>query len=502
MEDIRLQDFQEQDFGQMFGSDSESAELRKAIIAGDVTGRDTTDLLLTGEPLKAESLEATLRLTEFRQKDIKLWNAVPKLKAYNTVEEYLLQESYGTDRGGFYGEGELSDVEDSKFRRKAQTVKYIQVTKQVTLQAQTVRSHVAAMQQAVKDGVMWITRRVNTALTKAAERLDDKQFNSYYEQHASIGSGAGDLYLNLDAWQDSNVVIDMRGASITQGDFEDAAVQIDANFGNVDTFFAPPSVISGINKDYFERQRIIMNATGYRGTPGVNPKAIDTQYGDIALNQDKFMKKTPYRLLSDEAISSKAPNEVTATTQALTGAYGGSRFKSGETHTGALGTVFYAVAAVNQYGESKIKLVDSSKIALTAGQSVDLNWNDGGGSFPATHYVVYRSKVTAATDAAAEQVKFYPLFSISKAEKAAGYDGASANLVRDNNRFLPDTEEAFITEMVEEVMSFKQLTPISKLDLAVTAPANQFITFLWGMPMLYLPKKFLRFINVGPFVAS
>lgn len=504
MEGLRLQDFQEQDFSGLFGSQSQSDELLKAIIAGNITGRDTTDLLLTQEPLKVESLESTLKLVEFRQKDIKLWNDVPKLSAHNTVEEYLLHESYGTDRGGFYNEGEASDVEDSKFRRKAQIVKYIQVTKQVTLQAQYVSSYVEPMRKAAEDAVMWVTRRVNSALTKADASHVSQQFNSYYKQHAPIGSGDGDLYLTLDAWQDSTVVIDMRGESLRQQDIEDASVNVDANFGNVDCLYGPPSVISGIAKDYFERQRIIMGATGYRGTPGANPKAIDTTFGDVALKHDKFMKRGAFKTISDPALSPKAPAKpVGITSQALTGADGQSRFKAGETHTGALGTVFYAVSALNQYGESALTPIENaSKITLTAGQSVDLTWVDGGGANPASAYVVYRSAVTTASNATTENVKFYPIFTVSVSEKAAGYDGAAAGSVRDRNRFLPNCEDAFVTEMHEDILSFKSLAPISKLNLAVTAPANQFITFLWGTPILYQPKKFLRFINIGPWTAS
>src|SRR6185436_6203601 len=111
---VELGSYQETDYSNLFGGQQESAELIKAMIAGDTTGRDTTNQLLTQEPLKAEYLEKTLKLLEFRMKDVKLWNAVPKMVAYNTVEEYVQLESYGTDRGGFYGEGELSDVEDSK----------------------------------------------------------------------------------------------------------------------------------------------------------------------------------------------------------------------------------------------------------------------------------------------------------------------------------------------------------------------------------------------------
>ena len=103
------------------GNQSEgTAELLKAMQAGQITGRDTANQSLTQEPLKVESLETTLKLLDTRMKDIKLLNKMPKLTAYNTVEEFLQLESYGSDRGGFYNEGELSDVEDSVYKRGLQ----------------------------------------------------------------------------------------------------------------------------------------------------------------------------------------------------------------------------------------------------------------------------------------------------------------------------------------------------------------------------------------------
>ncbi len=502
MENLHLEDYAV-DYSNLFGGQQESNELLKAIQAGAITGRDTTDQLLTQEPLKVESLEKTLKLLEFRMKDVKLWNAIPKLVAYNTVEEYILHESYGTDRGGFYAEGELSDTEDSKFRRKAELVKYIQVTGSVTLQAQMVRSYVDAMKQAVSDKTMWVIRRVSSALTKADSNLDSLQFNSLYAQHASIGSAEGDLYTNLDEYQDSKVVIDLRGASIRQANIADGATNIDDNFGNVDSFFAPPTVLDGIGKDYYERQRIMMNDSGYKGTPGVVPKAIDTQFGSVSLNSDKFLKKSASRLATDDATSSKAPSTPTSVSTALA-SDGQSRFAAGEAHTGELGSVFYGVSAVNQFGESPIRIIggDTNKTVTAAGQSVDLTFTATAGAYTPSHYIIYRSKISTVTNAATSGVKFYPIFKVSTAQLAAGYDGGAAGKVRDRNRFLPDTEEAFATEMAEEILSFKQLAPISKLDLAVTAPSNQFITFLWGTPFLYTPKKFVRYINIGPFVES
>lgn len=507
MEQVQLSNYQETDFSGLFGGQQEAAELLKAMQAGQITGRDTTNQLLTQEPLKVESLEKTLKLLEFRMKDIKLWGAIPKLTAYNTVEEYIQLESYGTDRGGFYGEGELSDVEDSKYRRRAELVKYIQVTGEVTLQAQMVRSYVDAMRKEVENKSMWVIRKINSALTKADSTMIPKEFNGIYAQHASIGSAEGDLYLSLDAYQNSDKIIDLRGRSLTQSHLEDAAVNVDANFGNVDSLFGPPSVMSGLFKDYFERQRIIMGGSGYKGTIGTVPKAIDTQFGEVAILQDKFMKQTPARTLAgvnSAATSPKAPTAPVAVSAALTGADAQSRFAASETHTGALGTVFYAVAALNEYGESALTALPNAttKITLTAGQSVDLKWTNGGGAYAATAYVVYRSAVTAATNASTGGVLFYPIFKVSAAQLAAGYDGAAATFVRDRNRFLPNTEQAFVNEMVEDVLSFKQLAPISKLDLAVVAPSNRFITFAWGTPQLYTPFKMVRFINVGPYVAA
>lgn len=478
-----------------FGNETDARELVKAMQAGQVTGRDTTDQLLTQEPLKAESLEKTLKLLEFRMKDIQLWNAFPKLPAYNTVEEFLQLESYGTDRGGFYNEGELSDVEDSKYRRRAEHVKYIQVTGEVTYQAQLVRSYVDAMRKEVENKTMWVIRKANSALTKADSNIIPQEFNSLYKQHASVGAAVGDLYPTLDDYQNSDVIIDLRGGSLTQEAIEDAAINVDANYGNVDCLFAPPTVISGLVKDFFTDQRILMGNSGYDGTIGTNPKAISTSFGDVALKQDKFMKNDPAKTTASSATSLKAPNMPGTFTAALSGADGSSKFAAAEV-IDSIGATYYGITAVNRYGESAVKQL-SGAVTTVAGESVDLTVVDGGGAVPASGYVIYRGLIGGA---AGDQM--WPIYKLSTAELATGHDGGAATKTRDRNRFVPTTEGAFVTEMVDDVMSFKQLAPLSKLDLAILGMSRRFITFLFGTPQLYTPKKMVRFINVGSYVAA
>jgi hypothetical protein len=491
------------DNSEAFGNGSDVNELIKAMVAGSITGRDTTNQLLGHEPLKLESLDKTVKLLDFRMKDVRLWNSIPKIMAHNTVEEYLQLESYGAFTGGFYGEGEVADVQDAKYRRRAAIVKYIQVAGEVTAQAQAVSAVVGAMQAAVESKTMWIIRAANHYLTKADSGMVDKEFDGFYRQHASIGVANGDLYTTLDAYQDSPSVIDLRGGSIKQQHLVDAATNIANLFGSISTLFGPPAIIDSLHKDFYARQRIALGGGAVSGTFGTIPDAIATQFGPIKLEQDVFMKKGGFKTIASAASSPKAPVAPTATSQALTGADSLSRFRAGEAHTGALGDVFYAVSAINEYGESALTpLSNTVKITLTAGQSVDLKWTATAGAYTPTAYQVYRSKVTTATNATTGAVQFFPIFKVSAAQLAAGYDGAAATFVRDRNRFLPDTEEAFATDMNEDIIGFYQLMPIHKLDLATLGPSTRFMVSLWGTPRLAQPKKMVRFLNAGPYVFS
>jgi hypothetical protein len=485
---VSIADYQEGFLGQEEGQ----LELQKAMQAGQITGRETADLALSYEPLKAESLEHSLKLLEFRTQDIKLWNAVPKMTAFNTVEEFLQLSSYGSERGGFYNEGELSDVEDSTYIRRAEHVKYMQVTGEVTMQAQMTKNYVDTLRKETENKMQWILRLANRSLTTADADIIPQQFNSYYKQHASIGVGEGFLYADVDHYLNSETIIDMRGKSLKQADVEKGAVMVDGNYGTANTLFAPTTIISALSQDYYQDQRIIQDSTkGYSGVIGTVPKAIATTLGDIALMTDKFMKAALPKTNASPADNVKAPATPTAdgTTPNALVADIKAKFTGGEA-----GNVYYAVAAVNRYGESALAVLGSA-VALAAAYSVDLKFAAGTGANSASGYQIYRTKVTSAGSAAG--LNFYPIFKVSVAQLTAGYAGAAAGLIRDRGYFMPDTEQAFSTQLDDEVMSFKQLAPMSKLDLAVIAMARRFIVFMFGTPQLYAPKKMVRYINVG-----
>lgn len=331
-------------------------------------------------------------------------------------------------------------------------------------------------------------RLANKSLTHADADVVPQQFNSIYKQHASIGSAQDFLYSTFEDYYKADVVIDLRGKSLKQGDLEDGAVRVDSNYGNVSHLCAPTTVISAFAKDYYETQRIMMGGNGFNGAVNTVPKVISTTLGDVQLVADKFMKAEGAKKATTPSTSTKAPAAPTISAVALV-SDATAKFTAAEA-----GNVFYAVSAVNRYGESNLT-VFATAVSLTAGQAVNITLAPGVSAIAASGYTVYRTKVTTAGTPGA--LEFFPIFSLSEAARAQGYDGGASGIVRDRGYFLPDTEQAFMTEISDQVLSFKQLAPISKLDLAVQSMSRRFIAFLFGTPQVYAPKKIVRYINVG-----
>lgn len=464
------------------------AELSKAMEAGSQTGRDLTNSTSgSGAPLKTESLEKNLKLITFKDSDIRFWKRIPKAAAYNTVEEYNQLKSYGADRGGFNNEGELPEEEDSIYVRRAELVKFLGVTKSVTHPMQLVNTHIGNMiQREVTNGIHWILRKADKGLFFGNDGIVPQEWRGLYTQHA-----ANDEFSTLDAYQDSEVVIDLRGKRLEEAEIEDGANAIIRNFGYGNLLVAPPVVLSNFVKSFHASKLIQPNTPAVtNGVMGQRVQKFQSQFGEIELEYDIFAAKSGPRRLADAATSSKAPSAVVSVgaTAGAAGAGLKSRFAAGDA-----GDYIYAVAAKNRYGESSPTQIGAAAVTVAAGNEVDLEFTDGGGANAATGYVVYRSKKDETTSGGL----LYPIFEISTAQLAAGYDGAAAGHVNDLNRYLPGTEEAMLIQGDNEVLEFKQLAPLMKMDLAVLSPSKRFMVLMYGTPVLYAPKKMVRFINIG-----
>lgn len=480
--------------GSVFGGDgsmNELAELQKAISAGDITGRDTagrTDV--PGATLKVEDVENTLKILTFKESDIKLWKKVPKLPAYNTVEEYNQQNEYGQEGGSFIGETDTPEDDSPTYTRQAQIVKFMGTVRSVSHAATLVNTFVGdMMQKEISNGTMKLLRDANKALYFADSNIIPSEFNGFRAQQVNSIGG-------VDLWQKSDSVIDLRGGTLTEELMEQAQLSILNHNGEGNLFMGPPSVFSSFknsllpNKQFYQQ---VGQSPEFQAGLAVN-KYLG-QYGPIDLDFDKFMTNNLLpKTTASIASSAKAPAAPTAdaTTPVATATDALSQF------TNFNGDYLYAVAAINRYGISPITVLNAAgaPITVAATQSVDLKFAAGGGTSSPTGYVIYRSKKGAVLTTVAD-VKFYPLFNVSVAQKANGYDNGAAGLVRDRNRFIPGTEQSLLVDSTEDVWSFKQLAPLMKMDLAIISPAQRFMLLLYGTPILYAPQKMVTFINVG-----
>lgn len=469
------------------GSSENVDQLNKALAAEQITGMQTQNMTdASGAPLKVESLEKTLKHITFRESDIRLWKDLPKKPAYNTVEEYNQQTSYGANRGGWNREGELPEEEDSIFVRRAQLVKYLGVTKSVTHQMTLVNTMIGSvMERTIKDGTLWILRTLNQGLYFGNEKLIPEQFNGFLAQQMQ-----SDAWASYAAYMDSENVIDLRGNALTEDAIESGANSIVENYGLGTQIYGPPAVLSNFVKNFYGNKFIVPNTPSLSdGIMGQRVQAFDSQFGRIGLNHDVFFKKLPAKNSVSPANSQKAPNKPV---------WGDT--KPAEVHLDVAGTkwasedagnVTYAVSAINRFGESELSICEKAATAV-ANCAIDLKFTDGGGVNKATAYRIYRTKVGGGATG-----MFYPLFEVSLDDLTRGYDGGVAGIIRDMNRFLPDTDQSMLVQFDNEVVEFAQLAPLMKMDLAVLSPAFRFMVLLYGTPFLYAPKKMVRLINIG-----
>lgn len=465
------------------GASMESVDsLNKALQAGSITGRETTDMMdASGAALKVESLEKTLKHLTFRENDIKFWKDIPKKPAYNTVEEFNQQTSYGNDRGGFNAEGELPEEEDSVYVRRAQLVKYLGVTKSVTHQMTLVNNTIGnIMQKTIKDGTLWILRKLDQSLFFGNEKLVNLEFNGFLAQQEQ-----SDSWQDRNAYLNSEHVIDMRGKSLSEDAIESGANSIVESYGLATQLYTAPSVLSGFVKQFYGNKFIMPNTQALQnGIMGQRVQQFESQFGPIGLNQDIFFKKKPAKTNQSEATSDKAPNAPLITVKAVEESVANSKWDSD-----FAGNVTYAVAAFNRYGESKLTVAESATAVVENG-AADIKITDCGGTHKASAYRIYRSE-TGKTGT------YYPIFEVSVDDVSRGLDGAAICNVRDLNRFIPNCDQAMVLQFDNEVIEFAQLAPLMKMDLALLSPAYRFMILLYGTPLLYAPKKMVRIINIG-----
>lgn len=460
-----------------FGSASmqDVADLNKALEAGYQITNQTG-----GSALRVESLEASLKVVTYTNHHIKLWKKIPKSPAYSTVEEYNQLISYGSPNFAFTQEGELPPSTDTNYARRTQLVKFMGTSREVTHPATLIHpAHGDVIALENQNGILWLLERVETALFGADSNL--------------AFDGEAEQWDGLDALIDSTSFLDLEGQSLQEGDIEEAANVIVEAYGYPTDVFMGTRVLSDLVKTMYPRERVALPAP-VNGTIGQSINSMATQAGTIEFNSDVFLRRLP------SPPTSPTHGNAPATPQQLTaGAVAGA---TGDFNKGAAaGSNYYCyvVTACNRFGESAHSPVMAAAKVITQGEKDSKNYipititNAAAiGTFPPEYYRIYRTVAMGNSVPTAASS-----YSLIAQVATTTQTGAGTMVFNDLNFLLPFTNIAYLGELTPQVITFRQLAPLMRLDLAVLAPAYRWMILLYGTPILFAPKKWLRLINIG-----
>jgi hypothetical protein len=370
-------------------------------------------------------------------------------------------------------------------------VKYLGLVGGVTLPMQLVNTGAGIndmMAQEAKNKALALMNICEHALPFADSRIVPENFNGLFSQHETESNHSA----TYNSYMTSDLVIDCKGKILTDEVIEQGSQTVVNNFGLATTLISHPAVFSNYNKRYYDKKFIRPIPEDVRnGVFGQRVNEIWTQNGGIEILQSNFFRNGLQAKKSNtQPTSTKSPAAPTSVTAvATTSTF--SKFVAAEA-----GNYKYAVATRNRYGESALTLV-GPEVAVAAGQGVDLTITDGNGYYATTGYSIYRTEVNPVAVLDTDYV-FYKIFEVGVQAAGLGYDGAAAGQVRDNNRYIANTDQAILVEWdADQVFALKQLAPMMKLALAVTAPINRFMVLLYTTPILYAPQKLIRYINIG-----
>lgn len=482
-----MSDYNFVNFGEGYGTSSvqEVEELNKAMEAGaGYAGAPTS--LTGGGALQVESLDASLKSVTYEMKNIKLWPLLAKDQAFNTIEEYNRQDAFGDQGTGFISEGDLPRSEDSSYSRQIQRVRFVGVTRELTHVYTLVRNaHGDAMAREIRSGTMRILEIIERNLFDGrghysnagkfdgadAAILDaDLTWEGLDKQ---IRKGNADASAQAKAFTGfgliEDVIIDQKGAILDEDALENMGRIIQDNFGTPNLMLLDTKAHSDLARQFYPKERI--NSMGVaNGRAGFVLQNFVTSAGEVALVSDVFLRPkrgTPAPVTGAPA----APAQPTGTA----GANADSHFESADA-----GNYYYRATALNKAGEG-IASISSAAIAVAAGDGVTL-------TIPATSgaiaYAVYRS--VKGADSNHE-------FIGKVAPAAVGGAGTFVDL----NHRQPGLSQAYMLSNEAEVLRFKQLAPLMKMDLAIIATAFRWMQLLYGTPIVYAPRKCALAMNIG-----
>lgn len=443
-------------------------DLNKALNAGQDQNPPGSAVAGDGFALRVESLENTLKNVTYKMSHLRFFKAIPKIPAFNTVEEHNEIQSYGENEdSAFMDEGDLPEEDSSTYERKFAVVKYLGTTRTVSHVMSLVKpAHGNVIAQETVNGTMHLLKQLERALFYGDSSMNALAFDGYKKMITDNSPATN--------------IIDLRGDPLSEDILSDACLTIqDApNYGTPTHLHLNPKVHADLSKAFFPKERL--NAFSDKsGMVGLDVRGFTSPAGNVLFEPNVFINDGGAPNAAAIGDSTKRPGTPTIDVAATTPPHASSQFGADDA-----GAYWYKVVACNRYGRSIPVDVGGGAISIAAGDEMTFGAKPGGAN-TVSWYELYRSEVGGADGT--ERL-------ISKTANAAG---TGAQTIQDLNASLPYTSSGFLFQQNLECMSFKQLAPMVKIPLATIASSIRWMQLLYGVPVLYTPGKVVLINNIG-----
>lgn len=461
--------------GEGFGTSDQStvAEINKALTAGYAS--DTT--ASGGGALRVESLDSTLKIVSFMEKQIQFYNDIPKTKAYNTVEEYNVLSRYGGKGGFFIEEGGLPRTEDSAYQRKAAFVKFMGTTREISHPMLLVRpAHGNVVALETKNGAKWMLQRMEESLFNGDSSIIGQSFDGLKKQ---LLSGYADSAFAGDGLPTPSTehVIDMRGDILSEAAFERASKVLQDNYMYATHAYMPIQAHSDFSASFFSKGRYQI-PVGSDSTVGFNVDKVKTGSGIVQLRPNVFMRiDETAPVAADNALAPTAPASVAGAAAAKTTSRG---FSANE-----VGVYTYEVAAISKSGQSAATVAAAAVTVTVGNNEVSLTITRGSvaGNDLTQGYRIYRSRLADTSG------KKYLIAEVASA--------GAVTIYKDGNEQLPGAGICYIGQMDESVLSLRELSPMLKFPLATVASSIRWMQLYYNTPIVFRPRGWVIIKNIG-----
>ncbi len=455
-------------------------QLIKAMEAGSYDAAPSS--LVQGGALQIEDLSPVMNNVTYEDKHLKLQKIVSSTSCKSITAQFDRQLGYGNGFGfGAQLEGNVGQEETSD---------YVRVTVPMAFYSQVRRVNIASTMVATVDGKKNDERAAADAATHLAGQIELDLFRGLDDfSNAGVFDGnplviptlppihglalqirQSDFQSNAkdkmfaEFGSSESVVVSAGGLPITQDKVEDVALRSALNFGKSERLVIDPVALSAYNKIVLGKERIILAGSPQDATGGDLRKQW-VSGGTVSLEATMFLRGKS----QPAPARSNGPSAPTTSSAATSG---GSL---------AAGDYYYYVTSGNETGESPPSTPEAVT-GVTLNQKVTITITGVGSNHK--YYNVYRS----APGGTAASAKF-----IGRV-MASAVNGTGTTTFIDLGNKVPGFVTGFLID--GDVMEIRELSPYSRLKLAVTDLSTPEAHFRFLTLAVTQPRKMVLLDNI------